>query len=389
MAHRDGIESIARNQRPCVPASMSLGLAHMAPSVSILLPVFNGGHYLAPAVESLLAQTHKDFEIIAIDDGSTDASLETLRSFQARDPRVRIVSRENRGLIPTLNEGLALAQGRFVARMDADDISYPERLALQLEMFAAHPGAAMCGTGFDTLFADRVSPGGLEEIYETCDLAILARFYTIFIHSTVMFDRAVLAPGELRYDTEYPHAEDFDLFRRIANAHKVVAVRRSLVGYRLHDTSVSTLRKQEMRRTHVRIVAENFADLALADLDAMRAVVDRPAVDTVARLVVLFRALEDWIGNSDPAGQRSWREGFVHLFYFFYRLLRDECDARLVRQFIQGTRRSDLVRRRERLVASSEPWLGDARLLWRSLSVLDAIQRHVTSRPFRPQQLTS
>jgi glycosyltransferase involved in cell wall biosynthesis len=357
----------------------------MLPLVSILLPVFNGEPFLAAALASLLGQTHPDFEIIAIDDGSTDASLETLRAAQQHDHRIRIVTRENRGLVATLNEGLQLARGRFVARMDADDIAYPERLAAQLAAFAANPGAAMCGTGFDTLFGGRMNPGGLDAIYQEGDIAVLARFYTIFIHSTVMYDRAVLTPEELRYDPRYPHAEDFDLFRRIAFAHPVIAEPRSLVGYRLHEGSVTARRKQEMRQTHVRIVAENLADCGVQDLDAMEAVVTRPAPDSIDRLTRLLRAIDAGIDQRPAAEQESWREGSVHLFYFFYTLVRDEGDARLVRQLLEGTGRGDLVRRRERIIAASGAWIGKARMLWRGLELVDAAQRRVTSRRFRPE----
>lgn len=351
--------------------------------------MFNGEPFLGAALASLLDQTHRDFEIIAIDDGSTDASLAILEAAQRRDRRIRIVTRENRGLIATLNEGLGLARGRFVARMDADDIAYPERLAAQLAAFAAHPGAAMCGTGFDTLFGGRMNPGGLDPIYEEGRIAVLARFYTIFIHSTVMFDRAVLGPRVLHYDPRYPHAEDFDLFRRIAFAHPVIAERRSLVGYRLHDGSVSARRKREMRQTHVRIVAENLADCGLADLAAMEAVVSAPCAATIDRLTRLLAALEAVIPARPAAERESWRQGIVHLFYFFYTLVRDEGDARLVQRMLDGTGRGALVRRRERIIAASGAWLGEARILWRGLAVVDALQRRATSQPLRAQHRSS
>lgn len=357
----------------------------MPPLVSILLPVFNGEPFLGAALASLIGQTHRDFEIIAIDDGSTDGSLAILRAAQIKDPRVRIVTRENRGLVATLNEGLDLARGRFVARMDADDIAYPDRLAAQLAMFAANPGAALCGTGFDTLFGARMNTGGLDPIYETGDIAVLARFYTIFIHSTVIYDREVLSPAELRYDPRFPHAEDFDLFRRIAFRHKVIAERRPLVAYRLHEGSVTTRAKREMRQTHVRIVAENLADCEVVDLAAMKAAVTRPAPDTIDRLCRVLVALERGVETRPVQERESWRQGLIHLFYFFYTLVRDEGDARLVRQLLEGTGRGDLVRRRERIVAASGPWLGEARMLWRGLEALDAVQRRFTSQPSRPE----
>ena len=100
-----------------------------APLVSVVLPVFNAGPYLAAALGSILRQDYGRLEVIAIDDGSTDNSLEILERYQRNDSRISIISRENRGLVATLNEGLGKAQGELVARMDADDIAYPWRLS--------------------------------------------------------------------------------------------------------------------------------------------------------------------------------------------------------------------------------------------------------------------
>src|SRR4051794_24772902 len=109
------------------------------PPISVLLAVYNGGRYLRAAVDSILTQTFTDFEFIIIDDGSTDGSLATLREFAQRDPRINLVSRPNKGLTVTLNEGIALARGEFLARMDADDIALPQRFEKQIAYLRDHP----------------------------------------------------------------------------------------------------------------------------------------------------------------------------------------------------------------------------------------------------------
>ena len=129
------------------------------PLVSVLLPVYNAEPYLAAALESILKQDYRRLEIIAIDDGSRDRSLEIMRRYQQADDRITIVSRENRGLIATLNEGLTLAKGDLIARMDADDISYPWRLSRQVSLFQRQPELALCGSGIDTLLGDRIIRG--------------------------------------------------------------------------------------------------------------------------------------------------------------------------------------------------------------------------------------
>jgi len=109
------------------------------PTVSVILPVYNGGIFLADAISSILNQTYKDFELIVIDDGSTDRTAEVLDHFRKQDDRVRLISRPNRGLVASLNEGIDMARGRFIARMDADDISYPNRLERQLQLLQCDP----------------------------------------------------------------------------------------------------------------------------------------------------------------------------------------------------------------------------------------------------------
>ncbi|HTF66818.1 MAG TPA: glycosyltransferase family A protein, partial [Edaphobacter sp.] len=114
------------------------------PLVSVLLPVYNGEPYLDAALASILRQDYERLEVIAIDDGSTDGSLQVLERYRKADGRISIVSRENRGLIATLNEGLAMAKGELVARMDADDVCYTARLSRQVSVLKQQPHLAIC-----------------------------------------------------------------------------------------------------------------------------------------------------------------------------------------------------------------------------------------------------
>jgi len=115
-----------------------------APAITVLMPVFNGGRFIGEAIESILGQTFTDFELLVINDGSTDDSLAVIGEYAARDRRIRVVSRENRGLVATLNEGLGLARGAYLARMDCDDISLPARLRRQYDFMRAHPPFLLC-----------------------------------------------------------------------------------------------------------------------------------------------------------------------------------------------------------------------------------------------------
>ncbi|MGH8614897.1 MAG: glycosyltransferase, partial [Gammaproteobacteria bacterium] len=132
-----------------------------SPVVSVVMSVFNGEKYLEEAIRSILEQSFRDFEFIVIDDGSVDRSIETLQMFAAQDSRIRLVARENRGLTKSLNEGCALARGEFIARMDADDTSWPSRFESQLAYLASRPEIVACGTGVTCIDSQGFSLGPL------------------------------------------------------------------------------------------------------------------------------------------------------------------------------------------------------------------------------------
>ena len=180
----------------------------MSPDVSVVMSVYNGGPFLGQAIESILGQSHSDFEFIVIDDGSSDDSADTIASY--RDARLRVVRHtENAGLASRLNEGFALATGRYIARMDADDVSLPDRLARQIKFMKADAYVGACGTWVD------VAGDGVSQRWEypTSHKAIHARllFDCAMAHPTVMFDRIRLQKARLSYDSSYPCAQDYDL----------------------------------------------------------------------------------------------------------------------------------------------------------------------------------
>jgi glycosyltransferase involved in cell wall biosynthesis len=209
----------------------------MNPAVSVLMPVYNARRYLAEAVESVLAQSFGDFELIALDDGSTDRSASVLHQYAARDPRVRVVSRENRGLVATLNEMIAMARGDLLARLDADDVAMPERFAVQVAYLRDHPDIICIGTrvrfideagrflheGHPAMDHDQIQELALKG---QCPLA----------HTSVMMRRdPVAAVGGYRDEME--HAEDTDLWLRLGEVGRIVNLPDALVKYRLHDRS--------------------------------------------------------------------------------------------------------------------------------------------------------
>lgn len=211
----------------------------MRPWVSVLMPVYNAQRYVAEAVESILAQTFRDFEFLIVDDGSTDRSRAILVRYAARDGRIRLISRPNTGLVVALNEMIGLARGELLARMDADDVCLPERFALQVAYLRERPDVVCLGSQLALIdYANRFvgdckTPRSDAEIQ---DLAL--RGHTPICHPSVMMRReAVVALGGYR-QALWP-AEDLDLYLRLGETGKLANIEATLLRYRLHAASVS------------------------------------------------------------------------------------------------------------------------------------------------------
>jgi GT2 family glycosyltransferase len=216
------------------------------PRVSVVLPIYNGGPFLADAVNSILAQTFRDFELIAIDDGSRDTSGEILDRFALADSRVRALHQTNTGIIGALNRGLALARGEFIARMDADDVAQPERLARQAVFLDAHPNIAVVGSAV-TLIDERGKR--IRDVAYPVTPEAVAEFLEIgapLAHPAVMMRRdAVLAVGG--YREAYRHAEDYDLWLRMAERYRMANLPDRLLLYRQHEAKHSFTYAVEQR----------------------------------------------------------------------------------------------------------------------------------------------
>lgn len=223
--------------------------------VSVVLPVFNGVRYLSAAVESILAQSFSEFEFIIVDDGSTDLSLKILRRFARKDPRIRIITRANTGIVGALNEGIANCTGEFVFRMDADDVSLPRRFEVQLaEMHRSHDCVAL---GSAVLFTD--PEGRPLKVYRPSGMhsAIVDELANgnggALIHPTVIFRReALLRCGGYRESFQF--IEDLDLFVRLLDFGFLSNLPDVLLRYRQHSRSVNHV-KGDFSKQRAEIVA--------------------------------------------------------------------------------------------------------------------------------------
>ena len=209
------------------------------PAVTVVLPVHNGGRYLRAAVDSVLAQTFADFELVAFDDGSTDDTAAVLNGIAAADARVRVVSRPNRGLVHTLNESIALARGTYLARMDADDLCRPGRFAKQVAYLDAHPDCVLLGSRVLWVDPDGlpITEAATETTHEQIDRAHLSRGWPVVHPAVMMRADAVRQVGG--YRDQYNTLEDFDLFLRLAEVGKLANLPDVLLEYRQHFGSVT------------------------------------------------------------------------------------------------------------------------------------------------------
>lgn len=219
------------------------------PVISVVMPLFNGGRFLASAMESVLTQSQGPLELLVLDDGSTDDSAGIARSFG--DPRIRLLrNATNQGVVRTRNRGIREARGEFIAFLDCDDIALPDRLETQLSFLRDNPGLILVGSWI-ALMDEQGELTGEFSRYATGPQALASAmlFDNCFAQSAVMVRReALLKEG---YREEYPCAEDYDLFARLTLAGKGANIPRVLTLYREHGGGLSkTRREQIVRCTH-------------------------------------------------------------------------------------------------------------------------------------------
>lgn len=204
------------------------------------MSVYNAEQTLAQTIESILSQRLKDFEFIIINDGSTDQSKSILEKFSHQDSRIRLHHQQNSGLTRSLNLGIRLAKGKYLARQDADDISYPDRLNIQFDYMESHPKVALLGSNSDDLY-----PGGLikkwgHESQEEIAQSVFLK--TPFPHSSVMM-RTAIAKTLGGYDESFKTAQDMEFWMRFAKSYTVAMLPDVLIKRTISDSSISSTKK--------------------------------------------------------------------------------------------------------------------------------------------------
>ncbi len=224
-----------------------------SPTVTVFMTAYNAGRYIKESIQSVMNQTYTDFELIIVDDGSTDDTFNIISRFD--DPRIRIIRNENnKGLVFSRNIALSEAKGIFLAILDSDDIALPERLRIQIKEFSSRPDLALLGTQAYHLDQHSKRNGKLLVVpigpdIITCKLL----FFNTFIHSSVMMKTSVFR--SVGGYGMYPFAQDYDLMIRISRKNVIDNLGIPLVEYRTHDTNVSHIHaeKQALHRFSIKI----------------------------------------------------------------------------------------------------------------------------------------
>ena len=239
------------------------------PTVTVLMPVFNGASYLREALESVTAQAYEDFEFIIIDDGSSDNSAEIIAAHP--DRRIKFIRNErNLGIATTLNRGLQMARGQLIARMDCDDICYRYRLGYQVRFLQEHADVAVCGSWVE-VFGD-AAPAIWKYPQQHNAIVCGLIFECVLAHPSIMLRTSMLDNAGLRYDPSMSYAQDYDLWVRCAQKFSLSNIPRVLLKYRIHGNSIGSAASarqvasaDKVRETQIRRlgIEPSDADMAL------------------------------------------------------------------------------------------------------------------------------
>jgi len=202
------------------------------PKISVIMPVFNVSAYIRQAMNSVLCQSFQDFEVIVVDDGSTDDTPLILSNFARSDSRVRVFSQRNSGIVAALNRAVSEARGEFLARMDGDDVCLPKRFERQVQFLSDRPGVDICGCWYETFSAERSQRSVLPQTHEEIVCELL--YSNPICHPSVFLRRLALEASGLRYRDTHLYAEDYDLWVRAAHQLKFANLPEVLFRLRSH-----------------------------------------------------------------------------------------------------------------------------------------------------------
>ena len=263
------------------------------PAVSVLMSVYNGEDYLVSAVDSVLGQTYRDFEFIIIDDASTDSTADILNMFAKKDNRIRFIKNKyNIGLTKSLNNGLKLARGRYIARMDADDISLPQRFEKQIDFLEQNRNVLLCGAYFDSIPSSCKKKSDIrhlppEEVY------VNLFFENCIPHPSITMRREVFEKYNLFYDESLRYTQDYEYWTRIAEVGDIVKYPEVLLEYRFHEKRASAIHEKEQFSIYSNTKIKQVEKLIGRELKSREAMIHKMLIEG-GGLANFFSEISDW-----------------------------------------------------------------------------------------------
>jgi glycosyltransferase involved in cell wall biosynthesis len=229
------------------------------PKVAVLMPVYNGEKYLHESIESILNQSLQDFEFLIINDKSSDESVNIIKSYN--DLRIRLVNNEaNLGVGASLNKGLDLARGKYIARMDCDDISYPDRLLKQVEFMDENPDVGICGTDYQAL---GMRSGRCRCPTNRDEIKCWLLFNSPLAHPSVMLRKDFIKKTGLKYNPDYSYAEDYEFWWRASQHFPLANIGEILIYYRFHPYQLTQKHKIKNENTAARVRKDQLNALGI------------------------------------------------------------------------------------------------------------------------------
>lgn len=227
--------------------------------VSVVMPAYNAENFISEAIDSILNQTFTDFEFIIINDGSTDRTIDIIKSYS--DNRIVIVENEqNMGIVHSLNKGLEYAQGKYIARMDADDFSVKNRLEKQVKYMDEHPNIAVLGTSIK-IFGDNIRDRVVDYATDSDMIKVNLLFHSCFAHPSVMIRKQVLDEFNLKYDSQYQGREDYKLWWDISQVSNLTSLNEVLLYYRIHNSQVTKNKNLKSKENSKLFLKKRLADI--------------------------------------------------------------------------------------------------------------------------------
>ena len=282
------------------------------PVISVVMPTYNAARYVAEAVASVLAQEFTDFELLLIDDGSTDDTALVVSQF-ASDPRVRLLHNErNMGLIATLHRAYAECRAPLIARMDSDDICASDRFGRQVNFLRAHPEIGIVGGAIR--FFGNVAPNVFTFPTTHADIHPAMLFYCPLAHPALMFRRELLDQGLIRYDDAFRHAEDYHLWSRLLLQVKAANLQEVILDYRLHARQVSSDSSDKQYAASLRVRRQMLQECGIQPTDDEVALHESVILERPLSRADYLPALAAWFQRLEVAARQSgyWDADALH-----------------------------------------------------------------------------